>query len=215
MGRGRMFGVGRLWFVWAVVVAVLVGCGGSEAEPDDAAEDEPEVVEEEPETADGDEVGEIVETDAAADEEEPAEELAPEEPEEPGQTDEGEVDIFALQPGDVIEGIYEFGFPESGDAFGCTWLDTEQGRLTLVSEIPMDDAGQVAEAAVAVGQDGIARYGPGDSIGPEDEQFVVLGDLVRIEVARAVQVQDFGSVRDGCGAPDDPLVVVADAEPVE
>ena len=215
MGRRHVFGVGRLWFVWAVVVAVLVGCGGSEAEPDDAAEDDPEVVEEEPETADEDE---IVETDAAADEDEPAEEPVPEEPEEPeepGQTDEDEVDIFALQPGDMIEGTYEVGFPESGDAFGCTWLDTEQGRLTLVSNIPTDDAGLVAEAAVAVGQDGIARYGPGDSIGPEDEQFVVIGDLVRIEVAQALQVQDFGPVRDGCGAPDDPLVVVAEAEPVE
>ena len=218
MGRGHTFGAGQPWLVLAAVVALLVGCGGSEAEPDDAAEEEVEIVEEEPDTTDEDEVEETVETDAEADDDEPAEEPAPEEIEDPAQTDDDEVDIFALQPGDVIEGTYEFGFPESGAAFACTWLDTEQGRITLVSNIPTDEGGLlVTEPAVGVTQEGIARYQPGDSIEAEAEaeQIVVIGDLVRIEVAQALQVQDFGPGRDGCGDPEDPLVVMADAEPVE
>ena len=129
MGRGDMFGAVQPWLTLAVVVALLVGCGGSETEPDDAAEEVAEAVDEEPDTTD--EVEETVGTDAEA-HDEPADEPAPEGTEDPAQTDDGEADIFALQPGDVIEGTYEFGFPESGAAFACTWLDTDQGRVTLV-----------------------------------------------------------------------------------
>ena len=215
MGRGDMFGAVQPWLTLAVVVALLVGCGGSETEPDDAAEEVAEAVDEEPDTTD--EVEETVGTDAEA-HDEPADEPAPEGTEDPAQTDDGEADIFALQPGDVIEGTYEFGFPESGAAFACTWLDTDQGRVTLVSTVPTEEGGLlVSETAVGVAQEGIVRYQEGDSIDAEAEaeQIVAIGDLVRIEIAQALRVQDFGPVRDGCGDPEDPLVVIADAEPVE
>ena len=172
----------------AVLGALLLGCGDDEAvEAQEAA-----LVEEEQDAEPA--------TDAPAD--------------EPEAADAGDGD-GAPAVGDVIEGTYDAGPPPGeGAAMGCTWLVTDEQTFNLLyfgggfdEDLRAEFDGYVLEL------DGIGRIEEGTHMHAA-EQIVALGERLRLTVTAVHTVEDFGPMRDGCGAADDLLLEFDEVEPL-